>query len=94
MVHFSLFFSHFLLTEMYENCVNIRCLITCLTKLKIIFLFFTAGAMKALFAKGIVHRDLKPQNILLSHSCGKNLPAPSKIILKIGVYIFLIGKPL
>lgn len=46
---------------------------------------FSAGAMKALFAKGIVHRDLKPQNILLSHNCGKALPAPAKITLKIGM---------
>lgn len=42
-----------------------------------------AGAMKALFAKGIVHRDLKPQNILLSHNCGKSLPSPENITLKI-----------
>lgn len=42
-----------------------------------------AGAMKALFAKGIVHRDLKPQNILLSHGCGKSLPSPENITLKI-----------
>ena len=39
--------------------------------------------MKALFAKGIVHRDLKPQNILLSHNCGKTLPSPDNITLKI-----------
>lgn len=39
--------------------------------------------MKALFAKGIVHRDLKPQNILLSHNCGKSLPSPENITLKI-----------
>jgi serine/threonine-protein kinase ULK2 len=39
--------------------------------------------MKALFAKGIVHRDLKPQNILLSHGCGKSLPSPENITLKI-----------
>lgn len=44
--------------------------------------------MKALFAKGIVHRDLKPQNILLSHNCGKTLPAPSKITLKIADFGF------
>lgn len=44
--------------------------------------------MKALFAKGIVHRDLKPQNILLSHNCGKSLPAPSKITLKIADFGF------
>lgn len=47
-----------------------------------------AGAMKALFNKGIVHRDLKPQNILLAHSCGKALPAPSKIVLKIADFGF------
>lgn len=27
----------------------------------VFFYYFSAGAMKALFAKGIVHRDLKPQ---------------------------------
>jgi Protein kinase domain len=44
--------------------------------------------MKALFAKGIVHRDLKPQNILLSHNCGKTLPSPAKITLKIADFGF------
>lgn len=44
--------------------------------------------MRALFAKGIVHRDLKPQNILLSHNCGKTLPAPANIILKIADFGF------
>lgn len=44
--------------------------------------------MKALFAKGIVHRDLKPQNILLSHNCGKTLPSPSNITLKIADFGF------
>jgi serine/threonine-protein kinase ULK2 len=53
-----------------------------------LFLCQLAGAMKALFAKGIVHRDLKPQNILLSHNCGKTLPAPSKIVLKIADFGF------
>lgn len=47
-----------------------------------------AGAMKALFNKGIVHRDLKPQNILLAHDCGKTLPQPSKIVLKIADFGF------
>lgn len=46
--------------------------------------FISAGAMKALYAKGIVHRDLKPQNILLSHSGLKAHPQPSEIKLKIG----------
>ncbi|CAO1427240.1 unnamed protein product [Diamesa hyperborea] len=53
-----------------------------------IFLIQLAGAMKALFAKGIVHRDLKPQNILLSHNCGKNLPSPVNITLKIADFGF------
>ncbi|XP_037024715.1 serine/threonine-protein kinase ULK2 [Bradysia coprophila] len=53
-----------------------------------LFLVQLAGAMKALFAKGIVHRDLKPQNILLQHNCGKLLPAPSKITLKIADFGF------
>lgn len=44
--------------------------------------------MRALFAKGIVHRDLKPQNILLSHGCGKSLPSPSNITLKIADFGF------
>ncbi|XP_037933430.1 serine/threonine-protein kinase ULK2 [Teleopsis dalmanni] len=44
--------------------------------------------MKALYTKGIVHRDLKPQNILLSHNCGKILPSPSKITLKIADFGF------
>lgn len=44
--------------------------------------------MKALFAKGIVHRDLKPQNILLSHNCGKSLPSPASITLKIADFGF------
>lgn len=44
--------------------------------------------MKALFNKGIVHRDLKPQNILLAHDCGKSLPQPSKIVLKIADFGF------
>jgi serine/threonine-protein kinase ULK/ATG1 len=44
--------------------------------------------MKALFAKGIVHRDLKPQNILLSHNCGKSLPSPANITLKIADFGF------
>lgn len=44
--------------------------------------------MRALFAKGIVHRDLKPQNILLQHSCGRKLPDPSKITLKIADFGF------
>jgi len=44
--------------------------------------------MKALFAKGIVHRDLKPQNILLSHGCGKSLPSPASITLKIADFGF------
>lgn len=49
---------------------------------------FSAGAMKALFAKGIVHRDLKPQNILLSHNSGKTLPSPANITLKIADFGF------
>lgn len=53
-----------------------------------LFLCQLAGAMKALFAKGIVHRDLKPQNILLSHNCGKPLPVPAKITLKIADFGF------
>lgn len=53
-----------------------------------LFLIQLAGAMKALFAKGIVHRDLKPQNILLSHNCGKALPAPQHITLKIADFGF------
>lgn len=44
--------------------------------------------MEALHNKGIIHRDLKPQNILLAHSCGKTLPAPSKIVLKIADFGF------
>lgn len=44
--------------------------------------------MEALHNKGIIHRDLKPQNILLAHSCGKALPAPSKIVLKIADFGF------
>lgn len=51
-------------------------------------IFKIAGAMKALFNKGIVHRDLKPQNILLAHDCGKTLPQPSKIVLKIADFGF------
>lgn len=51
-------------------------------------ILFTAGAMKALFAKGIVHRDLKPQNILLSHNSGKTLPSPANITLKIADFGF------
>lgn len=47
-----------------------------------------AGAMEALHNKGIIHRDLKPQNILLAHNCGKTLPAPSKIVLKIADFGF------
>ncbi|XP_058465538.1 serine/threonine-protein kinase ULK2 [Malaya genurostris] len=53
-----------------------------------LFLCQLASAMKALYAVGVVHRDLKPQNILLSHNCGKNLPAPSKITLKIADFGF------
>ncbi|KAJ6646879.1 Serine/threonine-protein kinase ULK1 [Pseudolycoriella hygida] len=53
-----------------------------------LFLVQLAGAMRALFAKGIIHRDLKPQNILLHHNCGKVLPAPSKITLKIADFGF------
>ncbi|EDS29331.1 conserved hypothetical protein [Culex quinquefasciatus] len=53
-----------------------------------LFLCQLASAMKALYAVGVVHRDLKPQNILLSHSYGKNLPAPSKITLKIADFGF------
>lgn len=49
---------------------------------------FSAGAMKALYAKGIVHRDLKPQNILLSHSGAKVHPQPSEIKLKIGNFMW------
>lgn len=44
--------------------------------------------MQALHNKGIIHRDLKPQNILLAHSFGKTLPAPSKIVLKIADFGF------
>lgn len=44
--------------------------------------------MEALHNKGIIHRDLKPQNILLAHSCGKQLPVPSKIVLKIADFGF------
>lgn len=44
--------------------------------------------MEALYNKGIIHRDLKPQNILLAHNCGKTLPAPSKIVLKIADFGF------
>ncbi|XP_055619680.1 serine/threonine-protein kinase unc-51 isoform X2 [Toxorhynchites rutilus septentrionalis] len=53
-----------------------------------LFLCQLASAMKALYGVGIVHRDLKPQNILLSHNCGKHLPAPSKITLKIADFGF------
>ncbi|XP_055592572.1 serine/threonine-protein kinase ULK2 [Uranotaenia lowii] len=53
-----------------------------------LFLVQLASAMKALYEVGVVHRDLKPQNILLSHSCGKHLPAPSKITLKIADFGF------
>lgn len=53
-----------------------------------LFLCQLAGAMRALFAKGIVHRDLKPQNILLHHNCGRKLPDPSKITLKIADFGF------
>ncbi|KAJ8679920.1 hypothetical protein QAD02_015707 [Eretmocerus hayati] len=53
-----------------------------------IFLKQLAGAMKALHAKGIVHRDLKPQNILLSHNCGKSIPQPHEITLKIADFGF------
>lgn len=49
-----------------------------------VFVFLPANAMKALYQAGVVHRDLKPQNILLSHNCGKGLPVPAKITLKIG----------
>jgi serine/threonine-protein kinase ULK/ATG1 len=52
-------------------------------------LYFLAGAMKALYAKGIVHRDLKPQNILLSHGGGKSCPQPQEIRLKIGMLYFV-----
>lgn len=52
------------------------------------FFFSLAGAMEALHNKGIIHRDLKPQNILLAHNCGKTLPAPSKIVLKIADFGF------
>lgn len=44
--------------------------------------------MEALHNKGIIHRDLKPQNILLAYYCGKVLPAPSKIVLKIADFGF------
>ncbi|XP_055316957.1 serine/threonine-protein kinase unc-51 [Sitodiplosis mosellana] len=53
-----------------------------------LFLRQLAGAMEALYNKGIIHRDLKPQNILLAHNCGKTLPAPSKIVLKIADFGF------
>ncbi|XP_055534724.1 serine/threonine-protein kinase ULK2 [Wyeomyia smithii] len=53
-----------------------------------LFLCQLASAMKALYDVGVVHRDLKPQNILLSHNCGKNLPAPAKITLKIADFGF------
>uniref|UniRef100_A0A182Q4E9 Protein kinase domain-containing protein n=1 Tax=Anopheles farauti TaxID=69004 RepID=A0A182Q4E9_9DIPT len=53
-----------------------------------LFLGQLANAMKALYQAGVVHRDLKPQNILLSHNCGKGLPMPSKITLKIADFGF------
>uniref|UniRef100_A0AAG5DRZ5 Protein kinase domain-containing protein n=2 Tax=Anopheles atroparvus TaxID=41427 RepID=A0AAG5DRZ5_ANOAO len=53
-----------------------------------LFLGQLANAMKALYQAGVVHRDLKPQNILLSHNCGKGLPVPSKITLKIADFGF------
>uniref|UniRef100_A0A182NT05 Protein kinase domain-containing protein n=1 Tax=Anopheles dirus TaxID=7168 RepID=A0A182NT05_9DIPT len=53
-----------------------------------LFLGQLANAMKALYQAGVVHRDLKPQNILLSHNCGKGLPIPSKITLKIADFGF------
>jgi serine/threonine-protein kinase ULK/ATG1 len=53
-----------------------------------LFLIQLAGAMRALAKKGIVHRDLKPQNILLSHTCGKSLPSPANITLKIADFGF------
>lgn len=53
-----------------------------------LFLCQLASAMKALYAVGVVHRDLKPQNILLSHGCGKHLPVPAKITLKIADFGF------
>uniref|UniRef100_A0A182Y6W5 Protein kinase domain-containing protein n=1 Tax=Anopheles stephensi TaxID=30069 RepID=A0A182Y6W5_ANOST len=53
-----------------------------------LFLGQLANAMKALYKADVVHRDLKPQNILLSHACGKGLPLPSKITLKIADFGF------
>uniref|UniRef100_A0A182UD11 Protein kinase domain-containing protein n=1 Tax=Anopheles melas TaxID=34690 RepID=A0A182UD11_9DIPT len=53
-----------------------------------LFLGQLANAMKALYQADVVHRDLKPQNILLSHNCGKGLPIPSKITLKIADFGF------
>lgn len=53
-----------------------------------LFLCQLASALQALKDKDIVHRDLKPQNILLHHNCGKSLPAPSKITLKIADFGF------
>ncbi|XP_049540107.1 serine/threonine-protein kinase ULK2 [Anopheles darlingi] len=53
-----------------------------------LFLGQLANAMKALYQAGVVHRDLKPQNILLSHNCGKGLPVPAKITLKIADFGF------
>ncbi|KAI5695415.1 hypothetical protein M8J75_016258 [Diaphorina citri] len=53
-----------------------------------IFLKQIVQALKAFQVKGIVHRDLKPQNILLSHSFGKQYPQPQHIKLKIADFGF------
>uniref|UniRef100_A0A8D9FJ15 Serine/threonine-protein kinase unc-51 n=1 Tax=Cacopsylla melanoneura TaxID=428564 RepID=A0A8D9FJ15_9HEMI len=53
-----------------------------------IFLKQIVQALKAFQVKGIVHRDLKPQNILLSHSYGKQYPQPQHIKLKIADFGF------
>lgn len=55
----------------YDQCDTLRGLVS-------------AGAMRALHAKGIVHRDLKPQNILLAHTGSRGRTRPENITLKIG----------
>ena len=46
--------------------------------------YISAGAMRALNAKGILHRDMKPQNILLCYPPGQKNPPANQITLKIG----------
>ena len=47
-------------------------------------ILISAGAMRALNAKGILHRDMKPQNILLCYPPGQKNPPANQITLKIG----------